>query len=352
MARTVRNFSLYRVVDTELRIVSDVETGTLPVIQTEESVIRGYIGQKNWPHRWVSLFILQDLQPLIRQLHGGGDIPAGGTAAMDERLVVNVYDLADLAGCHVFVNQQAMVKAGCWDDPLAIQGLLAHEHAHPISENKTTQSSRRLRVELTLEQPPAEAGREVRKPQGAVERQDRIRRLLTLLADELCLYAPREIFANEMTLRSGFGEALLYLDRRNVANASRSVAGRADLRRQLQQEVTEGNLSAATADALLLIGDLRGYLNFALEVAPFQRIGRASDARELETVLETNVFPHLEPEASQAYAALQRQYVALRADLTVPELMTWGREVLDILTEVLARKNLAAKYRLVSMTAN
>jgi hypothetical protein len=125
-----------------------------------------------------------------------------------------------------------------------------------------------------------------------------------------------------------------------------------DLLQQLQQEVAEGSLSAAISDALLLIGDLRGYLNLALEVAPFHRAGRTNDARGLEAVLETDVFPYLEPEVSLAYTALQEQYVALRADLTLPELMAWGKGVLDVLTEVLAKKKLTVEYRLVSMAAS
>jgi hypothetical protein len=257
---------------------------------------------------------------------------------LDHRPVVNVYDLADLSGCHVFVNRQAMVKEGYWEDPLAIQGLLAHEHAHPLAENETARASRRLQVELSLEGPPSTF--EIRNSKFE------IRTLLTLLADKLCLYAPREIFANELAIRSGFGSALLHLDRRTVTNAGRSVAGRKDLRQQLQQEVSRGNLTPSAADLLLLIGDLKGYLDLALEVAPFYRTGREADARKLEMVLEAEVLPHLEPEVTQAYTALRDQYRALRADLTSAELLAWGEGVLNILAETLAQKGLNLQYRL------
>jgi hypothetical protein len=166
------------------------------------------------------------------------------------------------------------------------------------------------------------------------------------LAEKLCLYAPRELFANEMTIRSGFGEALLHLDRRTLANASRNVAGREYLQQQLQQEVASGNLTLQGSGLLLLIADLKGYLDLALEIAPFYRTGRQDDARELEAILETEVFPHLEPEVSRAYTALREQYIALRADLTPPELMSWGEEVLNILDGVLAEKGLTLQYRL------
>jgi hypothetical protein len=341
MAHTVKHFSLHRIAGTELRVIADVEVGVLPVIQVEESVIRGYTStggsepRSSWPHRWVTLFVLQDLQPLVRQFRPEADLPPGGAAALAYRPVVNVYDLADPAGCHVFVNRQAMVKEGYWDDPLAIQGLLAHEHAHPLAENETARASRRLQVELSLERSPS-----------TENRRDKIHRLLTLLADKLCLYAPREVFANEVTIHSGFGEALFHLDKRNVANATRSVAGREELRLQLQQEVTQGNLTPTAADLLLLIGDLKGYLDLALEVAPFYRMGQDTEAQELETILETGVFPHLEPEVPRAYAALRERYVALRTDLTPPELMSWGEGTLNILVEVLAEKGLILRYRL------
>jgi hypothetical protein len=149
-----------------------------------------------------------------------------------------------------------------------------------------------------------------------------------------------------MTIRSGFGEALFHLDRRTMANASRNVAGREDLQQQLQQEVASGNLTLQGADLLLLIGDLKGYLDLALEITPFYRTGRESDAQELEGVLETEVFPHLEPEVQRAYAALREQYIALRADLTPPELMVWGEEVLNILARALAEKGLLLQHRL------
>ena len=271
--------------------------------------------------------------------------------------MVNVYDLADPAGCHVFVNRQAMAREGYWDDPLVIQGLLAHEHAHPLAENETTWASRQLQVELSLADSSGPFNSCVRcngsqRPSAsdlqpsAINYQPRVHRLLTLLADKLCLYAPREVFANQLTIAGGFGEALLHLDRRNVDNASRSVTGRGDLHLQLQQEVTQGSLTPTAADLLLLIADLKGYLDLALEMAPFYRMGRDTEAHGLETVLKAEVFPHLEPEVPRAYNALREQYIALRADLTPPKLIAWGEGVLNILAEALAEKGLTLGYRL------
>jgi hypothetical protein len=344
MTRTIKHFSLHRIVGTELRVVADVEVGVLPVVQVEEAVIRGYAQHLRWPHRWVNLSILQDLQPLLRQLSrradladtsAGQSLPPGVAADLDSRPVVNVYDLADPEGCHVFVNQQAMIKEGYWDDLLAIQGLLAHEHAHPLAENETIRASRQLGVELSphFDFPISDFGTE--------DRPSRIVRLLSLLAGKLSVYAPREIFCNELGIGSGFGDALLHLNRRNVVNAGRSVAGRVELHQRLQQEVSGGTLNPTAAYLLLLIGDLTSYLDLVLEIAPFYRAGRESDARELETVLETALFPHLEPQVVQAYTALREQYVALRADLSPPGLLDWSQGVLSILDQALAEKGLA-----------
>jgi len=150
MARTVRHFGLHRIASTELRVVSDVEDGVLPVVQQEEEIIRGYARYPSWPHRWVTLFVLQDLAPLARQLEGIGGLPGpgllpGGTAFLEQRPVVNIYDLADLDNCHVFVNQQRMERETYWRDSLAMRGLLAHEHAHPLAEPKTVPRGRHAR---------------------------------------------------------------------------------------------------------------------------------------------------------------------------------------------------------------
>ena len=338
MARTVKHFSLHRIAGTELRVVSDVESGVIPFIQIEEEVIGRYAESSRWRQEVITLFILRDLEPLTRQLSQAAGLPPGGLDGLPHRPIVNLYDLKNPVSCHVFINQGAMEKEGYWNDQDAIMALLAHEHAHPLAENETTQTSRRLDVVLS--------------PQSQVlslQSSDlglRTKNLLTLLADKLCLYAPRELFANEMTIRSGFGEALLHLDRCTLANASRGVAGREELRQQLQQEVASGNLTPQGSDLLLLIGDLKGYLDLALEIAPFYRTGREGNAQELEATLEAEVFPHLEPEVGRAYSALREQYIALRADLTQPELMAWGEEVLNILAEALAEKGLILRYRL------
>jgi hypothetical protein len=346
MARVIKHISLHRAGDTELRVVADVEDGVLPVIQVEEGVIRGYVQHHHWPHRWVTLFILEDLQPLVRQLPAGGRLPPGDTPAMDDLPVVNAYDLADLSSCHVFINRQAMGRHGYWHDRLAIQGLLAHEHAHPLAENETVRASRSLQLEISWQNPAGTGASQSAAPDCApLDIEENTHRLWVALAHKLCLVAPREIFANQMTVTGGFGEALLHLDQRNVANARRSLAGRDQLVQQLQQKVAAGRLSAAAADGLLLFGDLNGYLELAIEVASFYRSGAERAAWQLDTALETDVFPHLAPEVLPTYTALRQSYVALPADLTPGQLREWAVEILSLLASPLAEKGWNLDYR-------
>ncbi len=367
MDRPVRHFSLHRLAGTELRVVSDIDAGVIPIIRVEEEVIRGHAARTTWPHRWVTLFILQDLQPLIRQVPEGTGLPPGDAAALEHRPVVCVYDLADLATCHVFMNQKAMVKEGYWEDCLAIRGLLAHEHAHPLAENDATRASRRLVAELSWEmQEPmarsipsakersdaASCGTLTRTPETSQVKalgapwEAKVDRLLAVLVDKLCVYAPREVFANEVAIRSGFEEALLHLDRQNVAAAIRSVEGREALRRHLEEEaVGQRSLPRSGADLLLLIGDLKGYLDLALEVAPFYRTGRTAEARELEASLRAAVFSALEPEVTGTYEALRDQYIALPSDVSPTGLVSWGKVVVQILAGVLQERGLALHYR-------
>ena len=363
MAGSIKHFSLHHIAGTELRAVSNVEVGVLRLIEVEEAVIRGYAEQSLWPHKQVTLFILQDLSPLVRQLSLGGDLssldasgrslPPGGIEALNEWPVVNVYDVSDPVACHIFVNKQVMVKEGYWNDCLIMQGLLAHEHAHPLVDNETTRASSHLQVEVWLQSRRPAGGRGGTRTGDTLlwtdARQSSVHSLLTLLAHKLCLYAPREVLSNEVVIQGGFAEALLRLVRRNLENARLGLAGRGDVRLQLQEEIAQGKLNQAAADLLLLIADLRGYLEMALEIAPFYRTGREADGQELEKLLETQVFPHLEPEVPQAYAALRQQYIALGTNLVPPEVVKWSQGVLSILAGALAT-SLEVQYHLRAAT--
>lgn len=338
--RAVTHFSLHRVAGTELRVVADVEDGVLRLIEVEEAVVREYAVRGVWPHRWVTLFVLQDLRPLLRQLPSGSGTHMG-PATLAGHPVVNLYDLADPSGCHVFVNQGVAIEQGLWGDEMAMRGLLAHEHAHPLSETGTVRASRALKLELSLDLAAAD------KCLGwDSARLDSVRRLSARQAARLCVYAPREVLANELAIRHGFSEALLHLNRRYVANARHGVGGRTQLRSLLDQETTEGRLGVAGADLLMLIGDLDGHLDLALETASFYRAGHESEADELEMIVRMEVLPHLEPEVAQAFSALQQQYVALGPNMTTAELVGWGEGVLGILARAAADRNLRLRYHL------
>ncbi len=348
MSRTVKHFSLHRIASTELRVFSDVEDGVLPLIQVEEATIQEYAKSPTWPHRWISLFILQDLQPLVRQLHQG-DRPGGlapstkysfspaDVAALSERPIVNLYDLADLSTLNIFVNHREMLAQDYWQDMLALKGLFAHEHAHPLAENETTRSSRQVKLEIAGDSSPVE---------GIGDRKTRIVRVLAALANKLGLLAAREIFANQVTIQNGFAGALFYLNSRNLENARTSVGDRQELARRLRQELAASDLTREGGDLLLLVGDLNGYLPLALEVAPFYRTGREKDAKSLEEALETAVFPLLDPLAVRTFYALRDLYTALPDNLSLPDARTWISEVLDVLFEGVAEKGMTLPYRL------
>ena len=340
MAPTVKHFSLHRIAGTELRVVSDVETGVLPVIEAEESVIRSYAACQAWEHRCVTLFVLHDLSPLTRQLQAATGGAAGVAKQMAGRPVMTVYDLANPASCHVFVNCEAMKEAGYWDDPVAMRALLAHEHAHPLAENDTIRASRSWTIQLRLKD---EAWPVIPPAQSMVKVWERTKDLLGALIEKLVLTGPREVFTNELTIRSGFDNDLLHLNTCNLDTVEKSLVGREEVRRRLEEEVTRGTLSPAEVDLLQLIGDLNSYVDVVLEVAPFLRAGREDAAKVLEETLARSIFPRLTRETTDVYNELRQQYTVLRADLSPHDFVTWGERAAGCLGRVLARKGLVVR---------
>lgn len=346
MTNAIKHFSLHRIAGTDLQVVSDVEGGVISLIQVEEEVIQGYVRRGTWPHTGVTLFILQDLAALSRQLENKEGVWREALASLTDRPVVNIYDLCDLSECHIFVNQQAMLQGSYWGDQQAVRGLLAHEHAHPLSECQTVRFSRSLRCAHTW---TFEFGTGEQNPAGGYDGgtlSSRIDQLLHQLVGKLCLSAAREILANEMVIRSGFDEALLYLDHQGLRQAIFGVAQRNDLADDLERRVSEGALSRPTVALLLLLGDMSFYLEQALEISAFYRAGHATEAEELEKGLKENVFIHLDPESQLAYDALNYQYLALCEDMTVEALVGWGCRILAIIAGALASKGLILRYQL------
>ncbi len=340
MTKLLDHVSLHRVAGTELRVVSDVESGLDPFVEVETGVIEKYAASPRWQQKTVTLFVLNDLEPLVRQLTQEAALPPGGLAALGERPIVNVYDVNNPAACHVFVNQTAMEKEGYWGDREAEMGLLAHEHAHPLSECETTRSARRLKADLSTES--------VRPlfPAGSREWPAKVDRLLGVLIDKLCLYAPREIFANDLTIQSDFSAALLHLDRKNLRNAAEGVRERGALQQMLQREVESGSLTPVGADLLLTIADMKGYLDLAMETAPFYRQRRTAEAQELEGLLFADVMPHLDPLVAEAYPKLRDAYVALPEDASPEVLAQWEQSAIGVVRKILSKKGLKLECQL------
>jgi hypothetical protein len=342
MNRLLKHFSLRRIAGTELRVVSDTESGLGPLIDIEEEVIEKYAATPRWRQQVITLFVLKNLEPLVRQLSEEAALPPGGLTVLGQRPIVNVYDLAKPGSCHVFINQRAMEKEGYWDDREAVKGLLAHEHAHPLSECETTRSARRLQVGLSTD------GVRPLLPSQAQEKewQTKVDRLLAVVVDKLCLYAPREVFANDVTIQSNFTAPLLYLDKKNVLGAAKGVRSKGALRQRLQEEVDRASLTPAGADLLLAIADIKGYLDLALETASFYRQGKVTEAKELEEMLFAQVMPYLESPVAEVYPKLRDQYIQLPQDASPEELVQFEGALLDILASVLKEKGLTLEYNL------
>jgi len=319
-----------------------MESGLGPFIEIEKEVIGKYAASPRWQQETVTLFVLKDLEPLIRQLTQEAALPPGGLAGLGQRPIVNVYDINNPSSCHVFVNQKAMEKEGYWGDREAEKALLAHEHAHPLSECETTCSARRLKADLSTE------SLRLLFPAGAQEKEwpTKLDRLLDVLVDKLCLYAPREVFANDLTIESGFSASLIHLDRKNLHNAGEGVRSRGALQRSLHEEVEKEGLTRAGAGLLLTIADMKGYLDLAMETAPFYRQNMVAEAQELEETLLAQVMPYLEPLVAKAYPKLRDAYVGLPEDASPEALKQWVESLVSMLAEVLSKKGLRLECRL------
>ncbi len=217
MASAVPHVLRQRSASTKLQVVSDSAAGLEAFAAIEKKVMRGFERQGTWPHKQVNLFVFETLQPLAAKIraataphrkHKPGALAETRAEAsrhieeLDRKPMVHVYDLANPAECSIFVNRHQMIRLGLWDDELALEALLAHEHAHPLSENATTQAARGLKACIEPQN----------LPDGfAGARAEQLRHSLGTMVDELCLHAPHEIFANELAVRAGFGRALFHL---------------------------------------------------------------------------------------------------------------------------------------------
>jgi hypothetical protein len=338
VVRAIKHFALHRINGVEWRIISDIEEGVLAIAAVEEAVLTRFMTLSNWPHKVVTFFVLRDLSALQRQLearvtsgHGGKVarmmLPPGGVTGLAQRPIVNLYDLADPTTCNVFVNHVAMQEAGFWGDLQAETALLAHEHAHPLVENRTVQASRQATIAVRLSSyfPISRHANE--------QWLARLQEVTQALVDRLCLYAPRELFTNALVIAAGFHEALCHLDRVTVERLAMALPGRQALVAGLR---AEAELTDAGRRAFLMLADLQAHGEMASEVAAFRRQGAEPCARELEWLLRTKVLPDLAPGVGRVFSALAALYSGLGEDLALPRFVQFIHSVLAVLAEELA----------------
>jgi hypothetical protein len=263
------------------------------------------------------------------------------------RPMVNVYDLASPLTCNVFANRQAMVKAQYWNDALALEGLLAHEHAHPLSECPHTAALRGLRITLDLHL------REPWAPDAALAKNwmQRARQQLLALAVQLFSSGPREVFTNTIAAEADFDAALVHLNRQNIANLAAGLQYRPLLAAQLAQAVAGGQLSSAGADMLRLIGDMQAFLPLAMEIAPLRRAGRAAKARTLLKPLHEKLLPHLERPVAPLFDDLVSQYGRLNESAAPQEVQCDVEHGLQRLARACAEVGATLDYRVEQVQA-
>ena len=342
---TVKHFGLHRLDHVELRVVADDETGILRVEQAEMDVVGRLSGDPRWQHKTVTLFVLSDLQPLQRQLEALGLRPADvRLQERDELLsrpVLNVYDLASPATCNVFVNRKAMTEAKYWEDSLALEGLFAHEHAHPLSECAYTAALRALRIEvqLKLDVPWAQ------DPAQDANWAARSNQQIGALAAKLFSTGAREVFTNGIAVAAGFDRALYHLNRENIAILTLGLRFRPALAAQLANVVAQGQLSSAGADMLRLIGDMQAFLPLAMEIAPFKREHFVAKARELLRPLHGQLLPQLEPPVAGLFDDLVDLYARADEAATGEQVRADVERGLARLAQALAEVGATLAYR-------
>ncbi len=332
MSTAIEHFSRSRVENTTLQVIADTQRDLGRLIHEEESVIRQYVRLGNWPHKSVNLFVFEDLQPLVSQIKNAALLSSVIAEDIDRRPMVNIYDAANPTECTVFVNRRALADDGLWNDTVALRALLAHEHAHPLSENPTVEAARELSVEVATE------NRTISAAVGGI---------LHLLADRLCVHAPQEVFANAVMIQAGFGDALFHLDEGVVDKAISGVAKRASLVHGLDRQVADGKLTADQMAVLLLVGDLQAYLGFALETAPFLFAECHSQAAALESALHEGIWARLDPLVMPLYERFRDHYRQLKSDLDPAGVKSWAGEALAFLDEALRERSLDVRFDLV-----
>jgi hypothetical protein len=317
MQFTNGTFSEILIRATCLRMTSDCDDDLSMVFDAEKRVIEDFTKQELRPHSSVTLFVLESLSPLVVQLQKVHGLRARQTALLTKRPMVNIYDLMNPREFFVFVNINALIVEKYWGNAVAIEGLLAHEHANPISECPAIAATRALSV--TVEAPLSLISQ------------------IAQLAETLSVGALAEIRINETCIINEFAASLAHLDRVTVCRAAKNIAQRPELHCRLKAASAEGVMITAEESLHRLVADLQIALPFALEAVPFFR---AADGAGILDALHTFLLPHLEPDVASIFMTLHQLYLRPQPDWRHRETELWCREVLLILPGFLSQRGI------------
>jgi hypothetical protein len=355
MIEAIEHVSRHCLSGGELQVVADAEKGVDALIEAEKRVTHGFLQHGGWPHKRVNLFVFQSLQPLMERMRHDNTLSAAGARELDHCPMVHVYDEDDLEECSIFVNRALMVQHGVWEDVLALEGLLAHEHAHPMADNAASRAARSLRMRLVTidvasrkpgRAPHCASGRAAEVGYSRLVRPGlAVRQLvagsLANLARDLCIEAPHEVFANEYAIRAGFGAGLERLSQLSLTHGRSGMIERMGLSNRLRAEVDERRLSEQEMSVLLLAASTEAHLRVALETAPFVRAGRPDQALAVEALAEAEVFSQVEPEIGALVQSLCDSYLLLKPDMDLVSVRDWAGSAFLPIIEAFARRGAA-----------
>lgn len=331
MDGTVQGVGTIAVGASTVRIVTDCAGDISAVVNAEEQVVRRLADQGVWPHQNVTLFVLDNLAPLVGQLKVMGRLMDDALVRLPQRPMVVLYDPRHATECFVFVNRQIMMAEEFWGDSLAAEGLLAHEHAHPLSEAPVTAVARALKV--------GAAGPAALAP------------LAARLGETLSAGAVTELLANVFCVQHGFGDALKHVNRISLRRAVRNLDQRHELERRAAAAVASGTLPPEEAPVLLRLADAQVALPFALEIAPFRQAGLAEQAAELDSLLVHELLSGMAPEVAPVYHDLEARFAALRRGWGAASLAAWVADILSRLSAFLSQGGTPLALSLVTAGA-
>lgn len=326
MTGMVEGVGAFKVGAAQVRVVTDCAVDISSIVQAEERVVRKLVDQGVWPHETVTLFVLDDLAPLVGQLARTHRLLADDLVRLPQRPMVNLYDPRHATECFVFVNRHIMVAEGYWGDSLAAEALLAHEHAHPLSESPATTAARALQVEA--DGPAALAP------------------LAAELGRTLSTGAVTELLANAFCIANGFAEALRHLDRITLARAVNNLPQRTELERRAGAAVAAGTLPNEQLRPLVRLADAQISLPFALEIIPFVQAGRSTEAAELEALLVDGLMSRMATEVAGIYRDLRECFLHLRPDWGADAIAAWCTRILRRLSDFLSAGGAPLSLRL------